>query len=57
MLYIDHEPCIDYWACLAECPVNAIFPKEDVPGKWEGFIELNAELAPLCPSITEKKES
>jgi len=56
MLYIDPEESIDCDACLAECPVEAIFPEEDVPGKWQGFIQLNADMSKQTPLITEKKD-
>lgn len=56
MLYIDPEECIDCDACVSECPVEAIFPDSDVPPQWQEFIQLNAEMAPLTPSITERKE-
>jgi ferredoxin len=55
MLYIDAEACIDCQACTSECPVSAIFQDIDVPDDLKGFIELNAELAPKCPSITSKR--
>lgn len=55
MLFIDPEPCIDCAACSFECPVGAIYPEADVPEQWNGFIALNAEMAPQCPSITEPK--
>ena len=41
-LYIEPEPCIDCGLCVGECPVNAIFAKEDVPAEWAEFIEKNA---------------
>lgn len=56
MLYIDPDECIDCQQCVAECPVEAIFHEDDVPTEWHDFIELNAELAPMCPPITEKKK-
>lgn len=42
MFYINPEECIDCGACEPECPVEAIFMDEDVPEKWESFIEKNA---------------
>lgn len=55
MLYIDPESCIDCEACAVECPVNAIFYEDNVPTEWREFIALNAEMAPRCPPITERK--
>ena len=55
MLYIDPIECVDCDACVSECPVEAIFPEGDIPEKWEGYIELNAEMSKTCPSITERK--
>lgn len=42
-LFIDPEECIDCGACEPECPVEAIFPEDAVPQKWENFTKLNAE--------------
>ena len=50
------EGCINCEACVAECPVEAIFDENDVPEQWKDYIALNAEMAPQCPEITEKKE-
>jgi len=55
MLYIDPESCVDCGACEPECPVEAIFYDEDVPEKWQPYIELNAELSQTTPRVTEKK--
>ena len=51
-LVIDPEECIDCAVCIPECPVNAIFAEEDVPDDQKAFIELNAELSTIWPSIT-----
>ncbi len=56
MLYIDPVDCIDCEACVAECPVEAIYHESAVPPQWQEYIALNAEGARLCPRITEKKE-
>ena len=54
-LAIDPDECIDCAVCVAECPVNAIYAEEDVPGDQQHFTELNAELAKSWPSITKTK--
>jgi ferredoxin len=56
MLYIHPEECIDCEACVAECPVEAIFHEDNVPDDWKSFIELNAEMASKSTVITEKKK-
>ena len=40
-LYIDPEECIDCGACEPECPVEAIFPEDALPDKWNAFVEIN----------------
>ena len=40
-LFIDPDECIDCGACEPECPVEAIFPEDAVPVKWEGFVKIN----------------
>jgi ferredoxin len=44
-LVIDPDECIDCDACVSECPVDAIYPDDEVPEKWEHYIEWNARLA------------
>lgn len=44
-LVIDPFECIDCDACVAECPVNAIYPDDEVPSVWEDYIELNERLS------------
>lgn len=55
MLYIDPDSCVDCDSCRGECPVEAIYPEWDVPADQQDFIRLNAEMALVCPEITEKK--
>ena len=45
ILVIDPNECIDCDACVSECPVEAIYPDDEVPEKWEHFIDLNERLA------------
>jgi len=56
MVYIHPDECIDCEACVPECPVDAIFHEDNLPAEWKDFKELNAELSPQLPVITEKKE-
>ena len=39
ILIIDPEECIDCGACEPECPVEAIFPEDALPDKWEALRE------------------
>ncbi len=55
MLYIDPVTCIDCEACMPECPVEAIFRDDKVPEQWRHYVELNAQMAKVCPPIVEKK--
>lgn len=55
MLFIHQDECIDCGACQPECPVEAIFYEDDVPEPWRDFIAVNAEMAPRCPQITQRK--
>ena len=41
-LYIDPAECIDCGACVPECPVEAIFPEDELPERWQEFLEINA---------------
>jgi Ferredoxin len=54
-LTIDPDECIDCAVCVPECPANAIYAEEDVPGDQQAFIKLNAELSRQWPSITKRK--
>lgn len=60
-LYIDPADCIDCGACIPECPVEAIFYEGDVPAKWAGYVQLNADrvavLKPLGAHVTEKRSA
>ncbi|MEQ8764554.1 MAG: ferredoxin family protein [Planctomycetota bacterium] len=40
-LYINPEECIDCSACQPACPVEAIFPEDEVPDEWKGYIPVN----------------
>src|SRR3972149_3643991 len=50
------DECIDCAVCIPECPVNAIYAEEDLPPGHEEFTALNAELAKVWPTISDKKD-
>ena len=56
-LVIDPDECIDCAVCIPECPVEAIFAEEDVPEDQKEFIEINAELSKIWPSITRAESA
>jgi ferredoxin len=55
MLVINPDICIDCGACVPECPVDAIFWGQDVPVKWNHYVDLNKRLAESWPLIKEPK--
>ena len=42
MLYINPRLCIDCGVCIDECTAGAIYEVDEVPEKWQSFIERNA---------------
>ncbi len=54
-LVINPDECIDCAACEPECPVEAIFPEDDLPEKWADYKEINSRLCSSWPNISEKK--
>ncbi len=59
---IHPEDCIDCTACVAECPVEAIYAEADVPAEYQPNIEFNAIEARRVkdsgqPAIVQKKDS
>jgi NAD-dependent dihydropyrimidine dehydrogenase PreA subunit len=41
-LFIDPDECIDCGACEPECPVNAIFPEDQLPTEWANYTQIDA---------------
>jgi ferredoxin len=42
-MYIDPAECIDCGACEPACPVEAIYPEDEVPSEYEGAIAINRD--------------
>lgn len=53
---INPDDCIECGACEAECPANAIFEEDELPEKWQEYIELNERFAASWPKITEQRD-
>ena len=55
MLVIDPDECIDCTLCVPDCPVEAIYPEDDVPHGQRDWIARNKELAAGWKPIIERK--
>lgn len=54
-LVIDPSECIDCGVCIPECPVDAIVADSDITADQHPYLELNAKLSLLWPTILKKK--
>jgi NAD-dependent dihydropyrimidine dehydrogenase PreA subunit len=41
--FINPEECIDCGACEPECPVEAIYPEDEVPEEMQSYTAKNAD--------------
>jgi ferredoxin len=53
-LYIDPQECIDCGACEPECPWEAIFKDDAVPGVFAEDTELNAWIVGVDRVVPER---
>lgn len=42
-LFIDPSECIDCDACVAACPVDAVFASSHLPPEFARYAEINAQ--------------
>ena len=56
MLYINPDSCIDCDVCVSQCPVDAIYADDQLPKKWDAWVEINADMCEQYPVIYEKKD-
>jgi ferredoxin len=58
MLIINPDECIDCDACVALCPVNAIYPESELPEEFADWVEKNdAELCIEDNRVSENTEA
>ena len=57
MLVIDPDTCIDCDLCQEACPVNAIWPDEEMPEEYSPWTEKNAELWQSGENVTNQSEA
>ncbi len=43
MCYVHPDDCIDCAVCESACPVQAIYPHDNVPSESVRFVEINAQ--------------
>jgi ferredoxin len=56
MVYINPDTCVNCDACVPACPVEAIFPEENLPAKFQHYLQINAEGAKSNPMLNQKKD-
>ena len=57
MLVIDPVTCIDCELCVSECPVQAIWPEDELPDAYSDWTDKNAELFGGGVMIKTKKDA
>ena len=55
MLVIDPDTCIDCELCQESCPVNAIWPEEELPPEFTEWIDKNRALYVGGENIAEQQ--
>ena len=56
MVYINPDTCVNCDACVPACPVEAIFSEENLPARYQEWIEINKEGSTKYPIINQKKD-
>lgn len=54
-LAIHPDECIDCALCVPKCPVNAIYPEDELPEDQLEFVALNRELSAHWPQIRKRQ--
>lgn len=57
MLVIDPDTCIDCALCIPECPIQAIWPEDELPDLYAEWTDKNAELFGAGTMIKTQKDA
>ncbi len=57
MLVIDPNTCIDCGLCIPECPIQAIWPEDELPDAYSEWLDKNGELFGGGTVIKTKKDA
>jgi ferredoxin len=56
MVYINPDTCVNCDACVPACPIEAIFSEENLPSKYQEWVQINIDGAAKFPIINQKKD-
>ena len=56
ILYINPDTCVNCDACVPACPVEAIYSEENLPSKFQAYVDINRDGAAANPVINQKKD-
>lgn len=57
MVFINPDTCVNCDACVPACPIEAIFSEENLPAKFQSWLDINKEGAAKYPVINQKKDA
>ncbi len=57
LLAIDPDTCIDCALCVPECPIQAIWPEDELPDAYSEWLDRNGELFGDGTMIKTKKDA
>ena len=55
MVYINPDTCVNCDACVPACPIEAIYSEENLPPKFQEWIQLNVDGCKTNPVVNQKR--